>query len=168
MTKQELKKLIKEVMSEAQKLTPEEATYPANIAAKEIGAVLSANPLYKDVRVSYLTSRSEGASGSAFAYINNADGGYVFFSTYDAPNIGVRVSKGTGTSEDRASKEFTSVADAIRFAKNPMSLFKSSRTDVLKGATVLSVIDKGIEGGKLITLVTKDGKKITGRFSIEN
>ena len=165
MTKQDLKSLIKEVLDAVQKLTPKEATYPANIAAKEIGAALKANPLYKDVKINYLTSASEGASGSAFAYINDAVGGYVFFSTYNAPNIDVSVSKGTGTSEDRASKEFTSVADAIRFSKNPMSLFKSSRTDVLKGATVLSVIDKG-DMGKFITLITKDGKKITGKFSM--
>jgi hypothetical protein len=171
MTKKELKELIKEVIVEAQKLTPEEAAYPGNIAAKEIGAALKANPLYKDVKVLYLTSRSEGASGSAFAYLNplNVDGGgYVFFATHaDARNkIRVDVSSYISGSEDRASKEFTNVADAIKFTKNPMSVFKASRNDELKGAEVLSVVDKGKGYGKIITLVTKDGKKITGKFSI--
>ena len=166
MTKADLKNLIKEVLSEAEKLTPEEAAYPANIAAKEISAALKANPLYKGVKVSYLTSRSEGSDGSAFAYLNVDGGGYVFFSTYDAARnkIRVNVSRDTGGSEDRASREFTNVADAIKFTKNPLSVFKASRNDELKGAEVLSVVDKG-EQGKYITLFTRSGKKITGKFS---
>lgn len=166
MTKADLKNLIKEVLSEAEKLTPEEAAYPSNIAAKEISAALKANPLYKGVKPSYLTSRSEGSDSGAFAYLNIDGGGYVSFYTYDAGrnNIRVYVSRGTGGSEDRASKEFTNVADAIKFSKNPLSVFKASRNDELKGAEVLSVVDKG-EQGKYITLFTRNGKKITGKFS---
>ena len=168
MTKADLKNLIKEVLSEAEKLTPEEAANPINIAAKQIGAALKANPLYKKVSVSYFTADSEGPAGSAFAELNIPGGGHIFFSTYgiiDEKNIRVSIDKGERGYEghDEATRIFTNVDDAIKFSKNPLSVFKASNTHDLKGATVLSVIDKGRR--QIITLFTKSGKKITGEFS---
>lgn len=165
MTKKELKELIKEVIVETDKMTPKEATWPANIAAKEIGVALKSNPIYKNVDISYLTRDSEGASGSVYADLSDGSGGSVDVWTYDAPSIRVSISNGDGS--DNATRIFNSVSEAIKFLrKNPMSVFEPSRTDALRGATILSVVDKGKGYGKIITIVTKDGKKITGKFSI--
>ncbi len=161
MTKTDLKKLIKEVLNEA-RLTPSESLYPVNIAVKEIADSMKTNPLYRDIKVSYLTDDSEGGSSSVWARVDNR-GGSIFVSTVDAPKIDVRISN---ERDESANRTFNSVDDALTFLNSdPLSVFKSSKNDVLKGATVLSVIDKGDHYGKIITLLTKSGNKITGKFS---
>lgn len=166
MTKHDLKKLIKEVLAEAEKLTPEEATYPSNVMAKQVYTAIKANPIYKDVRVTYLTSRSEGGGASVFAYIGQAGDGnpYVFIAIY---NDKIRVKVSDGSTYKSASREFTNVADAIKYTKNPLSAFKASSSSPLKGATITRVVDLGEQGMELV-ITTKDGKQIAGEFHIKN
>lgn len=168
MTKSDLKNLIKEVLSEAQKLSPQEAADPRNIAAKQIGAALKANPLYKNVSVTYFTNDSEGPVCDASAELNIPGGGDIYFYTYDVSNKKIKVSIDLGETgyegHDTATRIFTRVDDAINFSKNPLKVFKSSNTHELKGAKVLTVVDKGTQAGMIITLLTNNGEKITGNF----
>lgn len=166
MTKQDLKSLIKEVLSEVEKLAPDEAQWPSNIMANQVFAAVKANPIYKGVKVSYLTHRSEGGGASVFAYIGQAGEGnpYVFISIY---NNKIRVSINDDSNWKKASREFTNVADAIKYTKNPLSAFKASSTSPLKGATITRVVDLGEQGMELV-ITTKDGKQIAGDFQIKN
>jgi hypothetical protein len=166
MTKQDLKSLIKEVLSEVEKLTPEEAADPSNVVAKQLYTALKANPVYKNVRVTYLTIRSEGAGASVFGYIGKAGEGnpYVFIDVY---NDKISVNINDSYSGKKASREFTNVADAIKYLKNPLSAFKSSSSSSLKGATITRVVDLGDQGIELV-ITTKDGKQIAGEFHITN
>ena len=145
MTKKHLKDLIKEVLDEVEKLTPEEAAYSSNVVIKQLYTALKANPIYKGVRVSYLTNRSDGGGASTFGYIGNAGDGnpYVFISTSADGPIRVKISDG---SVRNTTEEFTNVNDAIKFIKNPLAALKKSYNPPgLKGATVIQVMEKNGE-----------------------
>ena len=166
MNKQQLKNLIKEVLSEAEKLTPEEASWESNVTAKQLYSALKANPIYKGVKVSYLTRDSEGGGASVFANIGKIGDGnpYVYISVFDGK---IRVKISDGSTYKNASKEFTNVADAIAYTKNPLSAFKASSTSPLKGATITRVVDLGEQGMELY-ITTKDGQQIAGEFRIRD
>lgn len=166
MNKQQLKNLIKEVMAEAEKLTPEEAAWGSNVTAKQIYSAIKANPIYKGIKVSYLTKRSEGGGASVFAYIGRAGGAnpYVFISVFDNK---IRVKISDGYLHTVASREFTDVDSAIKYTQDPLSVFKSSKDHPFKGATITKVIDLGEQGMELV-IATKDGKQIAGKFHIKN
>ena len=154
MTKSELKKLIKEVLSEV-KLTPEEAKYPSNLIVKQLYTALKANPIYKDVRVSYVTDRSDYGSATTFGYVGKAGDGnpYVFISV-SQNQIRVKISDG---SVKNTSKEFTNVDDVIKFIKNPLAALKTAYNPPgLKGATVVRIMQK--DGDVLIQLAGANGQ----------
>ena len=166
MTKSELKKLIKEVLDEAQTLTADEATWPQNVIVNQIADVIKANPIYKGISVSYMTGNTDYGSANVFANIGKAGDGYPYVMFFVDGNGKIRL-KSLNDSGDRISKDLSSIDDAIKLAKNPTGLYKPSTSSPLKGATITKIIDRG-DYGMEVYIKTQDGKIIKGNLSIEN
>jgi hypothetical protein len=173
MTKHDLKQLIKQVLAETtiagQKPTPEEALYPTNVIAKQLADAMSGNPIYKNVKLSYFTSANDGGSPSVSAQFANSgdlprDGQpYVFIGVLAPNDLYASIQDFSGK---RANRQFTNVSDAVKFSKNPLSVFKGSGTSPLKGGIITKVIDFG--GGSMeLHITTQNGQKtklkVTGR-----
>jgi len=151
MTKQDLKKLIKEVISEKFDTS----------ATHNIVDILY-NTLRKDSRFSnvsktYVTDVSDDPTfDSVMGYIKSGNvNGHVAINIKSPTEIKVDLSLDNGT--NLASKTLSSVESTIKFLKDPSTSFKSDKNSPLIGGIVTGHVSTGYKGSYL-QIKTKDGK----------
>ena len=133
MTKQELKKLIKQVLNENQ---TDRGSMVGNIIDK-IATEIRANPLYKNVTTSKF-------GGNMVGYLKN---GYNVAFIIDAPNK-IRVQLYDKNDDFISKKIFNKIEDVIEASKNPMLLLQSGE----------KVNIPGLDGAQVVRTMKNDGK----------
>ena len=173
MTKTELKQIIKQVLKESL-LIEDDAILndPVNDVAKQIKTALDNNKFYKNADAIYYTGKKSSMMADAKADItanwknSNGDNANIYVVIYEPNDIEIEIDAGS-TSDKLVAGHFKNADDVIKFlnSKDPTSIYNSvsPTSDVLDGATILQSVDKGAQG-KILTIVTKKGQKITGKF----
>jgi hypothetical protein len=133
MTKQELKKLIKQVLNENQ---TDRGSMVGNIIDK-IATEIRANPLYKNVTTSKFGENMVG-------YLKN---GYRVAFIIDDPNK-IRVQLYDKNDNFISKKIFNKIEDVIEASKNPMLLLQSGE----------KVNIPGLDGAQVVRTMKNDGK----------
>jgi hypothetical protein len=97
---------------------------------------------------------------------SSGDNANIYVIIYEPNNIKIEIDAGS-TSDKLVAGDFKTADDVIKFlnSKDPTSIYisVSPTSDVLDGATILKSVDNGTQG-KTLTIVTKKGQKITGKF----
>ena len=140
MTKQELKKLIKQVLNENQ---TDRESMVGNIIDK-IATEIRANPLYKNVTTSKFGENMVG-------YLKN---GYRVAFIVDDPNK-IRVQLYDKNDNFISKKTFNSVADVIEVSKDPMV--------PLSGFTKVNI--PGLEGSQVIRVMKSSNGEVNLQLS---